>query len=59
MPEKRDYYEVLGVAQDANAVRLNPTNAASRAATKAGKLYSCGSWDLVDAIRNGQVDLAR
>lgn len=46
------------LAQDANAVQLNATNAASRAATKAGKLYSCGSWDLVDARRSGQVDLA-
>ncbi len=45
-------------AQDANAEQLNSANAASRAATKAGKLYSCGSWDLVDAIRNGEVDLA-
>ncbi|GJM23872.1 MAG: hypothetical protein DHS20C16_02870 [Phycisphaerae bacterium] len=46
------------VAQDANAVQMNSANAASRAATKAGKLYSC-AWDLVDAIRNGQVDLAK
>ena len=45
-------------AQDANAVQLNSANAASRAATKAGKLYSCGTWDLVDAIRTGQIDLA-
>jgi hypothetical protein len=45
------------LAQDANAVQLNIANAASRAATKAGKLYSC-AWDLVDASRNGEVDLA-
>jgi hypothetical protein len=45
-------------AQDANAVQLNSANAASRAATKAGKLYSC-AWDLVDATRNGEVDLAK
>ena len=45
------------LAQDANAVQLNVANAASRAATKAGKLYSC-AWDLVDAIRTGQIDLA-
>jgi len=44
--------------QDANAVKLNSANAASRAATKAGKLYSCG-WDLVDATRTGKVDLAK
>ncbi len=43
--------------QDANAAGLNFSSAASRAATKAGKLYSCGSWDLVDAIRTGEVDL--
>lgn len=45
------------LAQDANAAQLNFANAASRAATKAGKLYSC-AWDLVDAIRTGQIDLA-
>ena len=45
------------MAQDTNAVMMNSANAASRAATKAGKLYSC-SWDLVDATRNGEVDLA-
>ena len=44
-------------AQDANAVNMNSANAASRAATKASKLYSCASWDLVDAVRTGQVDL--
>ncbi len=44
-------------AQDANAMQLNSASAASRAATKAGKLYSC-SWDLVDAIRSGELDLA-
>jgi hypothetical protein len=46
------------LAQDANAVRLNAATAASRAATKAGKLYSC-AWDLVDATRNGEVELAK
>ena len=45
------------VAQDTNAAQLNSANAASRAATKAGKLYSC-TWDLVDATRTGQIDLA-
>ncbi len=45
-------------AQDANAMQLNSANAASRAATKAGKLYSC-AWDLVDASRTGKVDLAK
>jgi len=44
--------------QDTNAAGLNIASAASRAATKAGKLYSCGAWDLVDAIRTGEVDLA-
>ncbi len=47
------------LAQDANALQMNSANAASRAATKAGKLYSCGSWDLVDAVRSGEVDLAK
>lgn len=46
------------IAQDSNAVKMNSANAASRAATKAGKLYTC-SWDLVDAIRTGKVDLKK
>jgi hypothetical protein len=46
------------IAQDTNAAQLNSANAASRAATKAGKLYSC-VWDLVDATRTGQIDLAK
>ena len=45
-------------AQDANAAGLNTASAASRAATKASALYSCSSWDLVDAMRNGEIDLA-
>lgn len=46
------------LAQDTNAMRLNTANAASRAATKAGKLYAC-AWDLVDATRSGEIDLAK
>ncbi|MCA9295895.1 MAG: VWA domain-containing protein [Phycisphaerales bacterium] len=45
------------MAQDDNALQMNTANAASRAATKAGKLYTC-AWDLVDAYRTGQIDLA-
>ena len=42
--------------QDLNASSLNTAAAASRAQTKAGKLYFCG-WDLVDAVNAGQVEL--
>ncbi len=44
-------------AQDTNASGLNSAAAATRAQTKASALYNC-AWDLVDACRSGQVDLA-
>jgi hypothetical protein len=44
------------IAQDSNAACLNTEAAASRAQTKGGKLYVC-SWDLVDALESGQVEL--
>ena len=44
-------------AQDANAQSLNGAAAAARAQTKAQGLYNC-SWDLVDACRTKQVNLA-
>ncbi len=43
--------------QDRNAEQLNSAAAASRAVTKSQTLYHC-AWDLVDACRSGQVDLA-
>jgi hypothetical protein len=43
--------------QDANAATLNSAAAASRAQTKGSGLYVC-SWDLVDACRLNQIDLA-
>ena len=39
------------VVQDRNATELNGAAGASRAQTKACGLYSCSSWDLVDACR--------
>ncbi len=45
--------------QDCNAMALNSAAAASRANTKAGRLYSCGSWDLVDASKKKDFDLAK
>lgn len=44
-------------AQDVNAITLNKAAAAARAQTKGGELYAC-SWDLVDACRLEQVELA-
>ena len=43
-------------AQDKNAESLNSAAAATRAQTKAQRLYHC-SWDLVDACRAGQIKL--
>jgi len=43
--------------QDNNAITMNNEAAASRAVTKASKMYNC-SWDLCDALRLDQVDLA-
>ena len=43
--------------QDENAGKLNKAAAAQRAATKSSSNYHCG-WDLVDACKAGDVDLA-
>jgi hypothetical protein len=45
-------------AQDGNAASLNPAAAAQRCQTKAGGLYGCSSWDLVDACKDPKFDLA-
>ena len=44
--------------QDQNAVEMNLENAASRAMTKGGKLYMC-SWDLIDALSTGQLEIGK
>lgn len=44
------------VAQDANAVGLNPAAAAQRCQTKGGVLYANPHWDLVDACRDPKFD---
>lgn len=46
---QRDVWTQNQVAQDGNAVNLNPAAAAQRCQTKASDLYFCGQWDLVDA----------
>ena len=45
-------------AQDQNAARAGKGSVTSRALTKAGRLYSNRHWDLVDAVRAQEVDLA-
>jgi hypothetical protein len=45
--------------QDQNASQAGKGSVTERAATKAGRLYSNAGWDLVDAVRQQQVDLAR
>lgn len=47
------------VAQDRNAAGCNTWTVASRAQTKGGKLYSNAHWDLVDACREAEFDLAK
>jgi hypothetical protein len=46
------------VAQDSNAAGQSLGSAVQRAVSKANAFYSNRSWDLVDAIREGQVQLA-
>lgn len=48
----------MQVAQDSNARSAAPAVAAERTATKASSAYRNSSWDLVDAVREGDVDLA-
>jgi von Willebrand factor type A domain len=44
-------------AQDSNAAKANKGAAVNRAFTKATRLYSNEGWDLVDAVKNRQVEL--
>jgi von Willebrand factor type A domain-containing protein len=44
-------------AQDSNAAKANKGAAINRAFTKATRLYSNEGWDLVDAVKNRQVEL--
>jgi von Willebrand factor type A domain len=43
--------------QDKNAQGAGAASATSRAVTKANRLYSNAGWDLVDAVKDGGVDL--
>jgi len=45
------------IAQDSNALAMSPSVLSERTATKAGKLYRCNDWDLVDACEAGTVEL--
>jgi hypothetical protein len=44
-------------AQDLNAEKAGKGSVSSRALTKAGRLYSNATWDLVDAVLQREVDL--
>ena len=44
-------------AQDQNATHAGKGSETNRAMTKASRLYSNSSWDLVDAVRQREVDL--
>ncbi len=52
-------YASRQVAQDANAAEVSKRVMAKRAVSKAGRLYKNSSWDLVDALDQGQVDLTK
>jgi hypothetical protein len=45
-------------AQDANAAAAAPSVAAQRATAKSSAFYKNSSWDIVDAVKEGEVDLA-
>ena len=47
------------VAQDTNAAQMSVGSATSRAVSKANALYRNSSWDLVDAVDDGSVELAK
>jgi len=47
------------MAQDSNAKAAAPGVAVKRAITKSSQYYQNSSWDLVDAVKQGQVDLAK
>ena len=46
-------------AQDKNAQKRSLGSSTERAVTKANRLYSNSGWDLVDAVRSGDADLAK
>ena len=46
-------------AQDKNAQGSGAGSATSRAVTKANRLYSNAGWDLVDAVKEGGLDLGK
>jgi hypothetical protein len=47
------------LAQDANSASVSGEQLAKRAKTKASALYESSGWDLVDAVEQDKVDLAR
>ncbi len=48
-----DRYRANQLEQDANAGAMSSSAMASRAVTKAGRLYDSSHWDLVDAVEEG------
>lgn len=52
------YRREMQVAQDRNAAAAAPGVASERTAAKASAAYRNTSWDLVDAVKEGEVDLS-
>ena len=46
-------------AQDVNASKMSKASAIQRSITKSNSYYSNDQWDLVDAVRNQRIDLAK
>ena len=46
-------------AQDMNASKMSKASAVQRSITKSNSYYSNDQWDLVDAVRNQTIDLAK
>lgn len=51
--------QVRQAAQDTNAMNQSQSSSVQRAVSKANAYYRNGSWDLVDAIKEGTVELAQ
>jgi len=51
--------KALQFAQDSNAMELEEAVAVQRAVSKSSSLYKNSQWDLVDAVREDAVDLAK
>lgn len=57
--QQKEYFQQNQTLQDANSYSYGSSNATERAVTKSSHLYKNEKWDLVDANKNLQFDLAK